>query len=228
MLWHLKPSWKPLRELLGTLELCWPVHSPQWQQIISESTDPHTVGRKEDRTLENLSQMQLCLISAQPLQGWVPVSPWVHCHSPREHHKPPPSSQLGRSVHQPQSKMPEPASHPMQRGEKASWLQHPAGAQSLSCVWLCNPMDCSPPGCSVCEFLQARILEWVATSASRGSSHPRDRTCVSCITGRFSPDSSRKDPSRHLRVQSPCERAAAVSGRDPAASPRAPVSCSAI
>ena len=34
--------------------------------------------------------------------------------------------------------------------------------QSLSCVLLCNPMDCSPPGSSVRGLLQARILEWVA------------------------------------------------------------------
>ena len=36
-------------------------------------------------------------------------------------------------------------------------------AQSLqSCLTLCNPMDCSPPGSSVHGVLQARILEWVA------------------------------------------------------------------
>ena len=28
-----------------------------------------------------------------------------------------------------------------------------------SCLTLCNPMDCSPPGCSVHGILQARILE---------------------------------------------------------------------
>ena len=50
---------------------------------------------------------------------------------------------------------------------------------------LCNPMDCSPPGSSLHGILQARILEWVAISFSRGSSQPRDRTWVSCITGRF-------------------------------------------
>ena len=33
---------------------------------------------------------------------------------------------------------------------------------SLSCVWLCNPMGCSPPGSSVRGISQARILEWVA------------------------------------------------------------------
>ena len=48
-----------------------------------------------------------------------------------------------------------------------------------------NPMDCSPPGSSVRGFLQARILEWVAISVSRGSSKSRDYTQVSCIAGRF-------------------------------------------
>jgi len=37
-------------------------------------------------------------------------------------------------------------------------------------------MDCSPPGFSVHEILQARILEWVAISSSRGSFQPRDQT----------------------------------------------------
>ena len=53
-----------------------------------------------------------------------------------------------------------------------------------SCLTLCNPMDCSPPGSSVHGILQARILEWVAISFSRESSEPRDRTQVSCIAGR--------------------------------------------
>ena len=58
-------------------------------------------------------------------------------------------------------------------------------AKSLqSCLTLCNPMDCSPPGSSVHGILQARILAWVARSSSRGSSQPRDRIhffSVSCI-----------------------------------------------
>ena len=54
-----------------------------------------------------------------------------------------------------------------------------------SCPTLCNPLDCSPPGSSVYGILQARILEWVAISFSRGSSQPRDRTQVSCIASRF-------------------------------------------
>ena len=41
------------------------------------------------------------------------------------------------------------------------------------CLTLCYPMDRSPPGSSVHEIFQARILEWVAISFSRGSSQPR-------------------------------------------------------
>ena len=54
-----------------------------------------------------------------------------------------------------------------------------------SCPTLCDPMDCSLPGSSIHVIFQARILEWVAISFSRGSSWPRDRTRVSCIAGRF-------------------------------------------
>ena len=51
-----------------------------------------------------------------------------------------------------------------------------------SCLTLCNPMDCSLPGSSVHGIFQARILEWVAISFSRGSSRPRDRACISFIS----------------------------------------------
>ena len=51
-----------------------------------------------------------------------------------------------------------------------------------SCPTLCNTMDCSPPGSSVRGILQARKLEWIAVSYSRGSSQPRDRTHVSYIS----------------------------------------------
>ena len=55
--------------------------------------------------------------------------------------------------------------------------------QSLSCVQLFgDPMDCSPPGSSTDGISQAKVLEWVAISSSRGSSRPRDRICVSCIS----------------------------------------------
>ena len=48
-----------------------------------------------------------------------------------------------------------------------------------SCLTLCNPMDCSPPGSSFHGILQAGILEWVAISFSRESSQPRDQTQAS-------------------------------------------------
>ena len=44
--------------------------------------------------------------------------------------------------------------------------------QSYPTLW--DPMDCSQPGFSVYVILQARILEWVAISFSRGSFRPRD------------------------------------------------------
>ena len=54
--------------------------------------------------------------------------------------------------------------------------------QLLSRVWLfCDPMDCSPPGSSVNGISQARIVECIAISFSRGSSWLRDRIHVSCI-----------------------------------------------
>ena len=53
------------------------------------------------------------------------------------------------------------------------------------CPTLCGPTDCSPSGSSVHGILQARILEWVAISFSRGSSRPRDRTQVSHIAGKY-------------------------------------------
>ena len=53
------------------------------------------------------------------------------------------------------------------------------------CPTLCDPLDCSPPGSSVCEISQAGIVEKIAIPFSRGSSQSRDRTQVSCIAGRF-------------------------------------------
>ena len=58
------------------------------------------------------------------------------------------------------------------------WLVH---AQSLMSDSL-QLMDCSPPGSFVHGIFQAGILEWFATSFSKGPSQPRDRTHVSCIS----------------------------------------------
>ena len=72
---------------------------------------------------------------------------------------------------------------------KIPWTEEPAGPQSVgsdrteqqgytgsacrlscfSCIQLYDPMHCSPPSSSVHGVLQARILEWVAISSSKGS-----------------------------------------------------------
>ena len=55
----------------------------------------------------------------------------------------------------------------------------------LSRVWrFPDPMDCSLPASSIHGIFQARVLEWVAISFSRGSSRPRDWTWSTCIIGR--------------------------------------------
>ena len=56
------------------------------------------------------------------------------------------------------------------------------------CPALCDPKDCSLPGFSVYGTFQARTLEWVAISLSRGPPQPRDQTQVSCMAGRFFTD----------------------------------------
>ena len=66
------------------------------------------------------------------------------------------------------------------------WVKAKRGEmKSLSHVQLCDPMDYSLQGSSVHRIYQARILEWLAISFSRGSSQPRDWTWVSCIAGRL-------------------------------------------
>ena len=60
----------------------------------------------------------------------------------------------------------------------------PESEVAQSCPTLCYSMDGSLPGFSVHGIFQARVLEWVAFSFSRGSSGPRDRTQVSSVVGR--------------------------------------------
>ena len=58
--------------------------------------------------------------------------------------------------------------------------------QSLSCVWFfCDPMNCSLQVSSVHRISQARILEGITISFSRGSSQPRDQIYISCIGTRI-------------------------------------------
>ena len=52
------------------------------------------------------------------------------------------------------------------------------------CLTLCLLIGWNPSDSSVHGISQARILEWVAISFSRGSSPPRDQSCVSCIVRR--------------------------------------------
>ena len=63
-----------------------------------------------------------------------------------------------------------------------NWLCVHACGHAQSCLTLCDPMDCSPPGSSLHEILLARILEWVSMPSSRGSSRPKDWNWVSCIS----------------------------------------------
>ena len=51
-----------------------------------------------------------------------------------------------------------------------------------SCPTLFDPVDCSPPASFVQRIFQVTILEWVAMPPSRGSSQPRDRTCISYLS----------------------------------------------
>ena len=65
---------------------------------------------------------------------------------------------------------------------------------------LCYPMDCSSPGSSVHGIFQARVLEWVVISFSRGSSQPRDLTWFSRIVGRhFLPSEPPGKPLQYRR-----------------------------
>ena len=60
----------------------------------------------------------------------------------------------------------------------------PQGEVAQSCPTLCDPVDCGLPGSSIHRIFQARILEWVAISFSKGSSWPRDWIQVSYVAGR--------------------------------------------
>ena len=66
-----------------------------------------------------------------------------------------------------------------------------------SCLTLCDPMVCSLPGSSVRGIFQARILKWIAIFLSRGSSRPRDWTCVSGIGRFFTTWATRETPAHH-------------------------------
>ena len=97
---------------------------------------------------------------------------------------------------------------PSQKGWETLHVKVKESEVALSFLTLCDPMEWSLPGSSVHGIFQARVLEWVAFSFSRGSSQPRDRTRVSGIT------------SRHFTVWTTREAL-----RVPIDSPRARIPC---
>ena len=101
---------------------------------------------------------------------------------------------------------------------KKSWQMEILYFKDLKCKWnfrarrilacmhaqlltLCSTLDYGPPGSSVHEILQAKILEWIATSSSRGSSQPRDQTHISRIASGFSTTEPLGKPRRILKGQ---------------------------
>ena len=77
-----------------------------------------------------------------------------------------------------------------------------------SCPTLCDPMDCSLRGSYIHGIFEARVLEWVAISFSRGSSRLRDRTRVSDTLpskppGKLTPFCSTKPPPEVQEQQMP-------------------------
>ena len=75
---------------------------------------------------------------------------------------------------------------PGHRCRRAKHICGSAGGGLVTKLWLLRPHGlCSPPGSSIQGLLQARILERVAISFSRGSSQPRNWTRVSFTAGRF-------------------------------------------
>ena len=96
---------------------------------------------------------------------WLLATPWAAVHQA------PPSMGFSRQEYWSGMPLPSPKT-------RFIFFSHLVVSDSL------RPVDCSPPSFSVHGILQARILERVAISFSRGSSRPRDRTQVSHIAGR--------------------------------------------
>ena len=89
---------------------------------------------------------------------------------------------------------------------------------SQLCPTLCDPIDCSPPGSSVHGIFQARILERVAISYSRGSSQPNPvielmSPASPAIGGFFTTESPRKHPRLHPMLIIQCYKCEFSVGR---------------
>ena len=76
--------------------------------------------------------------------------------------------------------------YPVKSLKVTSQMKLPFKVMCVLCAQLCpalwDPMNCSPPDSSVHGVFQARVLEWVAISYSRGSSWSKDQTRVSCVS----------------------------------------------
>ena len=68
--------------------------------------------------------------------------------------------------------------------------------KSLSCVGLCDPMDCSPPGSTVHGIFLARVLDWVAISFSMMSRCSYKKFFIDCIPAGWRNHQSQK----HFRL----------------------------
>ena len=80
------------------------------------------------------------------------------------------TSATAPNPHRPQAHPPGPSSSsPAQSDQQVTAVPPPAAAAAKSlhsCLTLCDPMDCSPPGSSVRGIFQARTLEWGAIAFS--------------------------------------------------------------
>ena len=121
--------------------------------------DSPPIGEPVPTTEAELPLSSLCEESAVPSRAWLHYSPWqfwCHCAGDR-------GMQISTLDNGPLAR---------QQSYGASMLV------AQLCLTLCDTTDCSLPGSSVHGISQARILEWVAISFSRGSSWPRDWTCL--------------------------------------------------
>ena len=135
--------------------------------------------------LESELVAQLCLTLCDPMNRSTPGLPVQH--QPPEFtqtriHRVSDAIQPSHPWSSPSPPAPNPSQH---QSLPMSQLFATLEVKSLSRVRLfATPWTSSLPGSFLHGILQARVLEWVATFFSRGSSRPRDRTRVSCIPGR--------------------------------------------
>ena len=134
---------------------------------------PRQAGNPTSAPLLRRASLQSSSARSLPFsRGWAPSGQWCE-QGWRAHEKRTNDPQSGSFERQERVYN----TLPQRRWSRAA----PYGAlcSDAQCPSLCDPPDCPPPGSSVHGVLQARILEWVAISSSRGPSQPRDQTQVS-------------------------------------------------